>query len=175
MATIPAVSTGVSAQGTVAPKATRIGSQRTELAFWGSLIGLNLLLFVPLFLFQLDETPWLPHFDPQGSLLLTFNQLTVWRESYDPFRISLELITLTALWTFVRVLRTRLMRVTIHLLYLFALLYYLYEALSISIFDRSSTTSIRFLSTALVSYFGVCEFPPGRSVALFCSLSQHWR
>jgi hypothetical protein len=103
--------------------------------FWLTFLALNALLFLPLYLFNAENMSLLP---PAALLAngwwLGVNQLLLWRENLDPLRLSLELTVLVALWVNVRWLQRGWLRITIVLLYLLALAYYLYEAIVVSIY-----------------------------------------
>jgi hypothetical protein len=106
-----------------------------DLVFWGCFLALNALLFLPLYLLNLNEGTS-PHIlaklrdAPQTAL---FN-LFVWRENTDPFRINSELAVMLALWVNVGWLRRGNIRWVMALIYFVALFYYLYESIMIYLY-----------------------------------------
>jgi hypothetical protein len=100
--------------------------------FWLAFALLNLLLFLPLYLLGREMQPVAP-------LLLgddwrtALSHLFVWRAGVDPFRISIELTLLTALWVWVPRLRSLPFRIMATVVYLLALLYAIYEAVVLSV------------------------------------------
>lgn len=109
------------------------GHPNRRFAFWFLL--LNVLLFLPLYLFNQETSTLLP----ATSLFadgwwMGVNRLFLWRDNLDPFRMSLELTFLTALWVNVRPLRRQPFRAIIASLYLLTVCYYLYEAIVVSIY-----------------------------------------
>lgn len=108
---------------------------RPNLHFWLALLTLNTLLFLPLYLLNLESEP-LPSVSSifNNGLWLAVNRLLIWRETLDPFRLSLELVSLIALWILLRPLQRPPIRYGLAALYLLALCYYTYEALMLSIY-----------------------------------------
>ncbi len=109
--------------------------RRPNTLFLLTFFGLNALLFLPFYFLNPDANSLLPPlaiFD-QG-LWDGLNQLFLWRDNLDPFRISLELTLLTALWVMVAPLRRPAAQVLIALVYLLALCYAIYEAIMLSFF-----------------------------------------
>lgn len=104
-------------------------------AFWIFFALLNILLFLPLALLDGDSIALLPPLSvftagPWPAL----NQLVLWRDSLDPWRISIELALVTALWVNVRRLRRRPVAWLIVFVYLLAFAYAIYEAIVVSIY-----------------------------------------
>ncbi|CAN5831651.1 hypothetical protein BH10CHL1_BH10CHL1_35470 [soil metagenome] len=113
----------------------RIEGRRPNLRFWSYFGVLNALLFLPLYLLNKETTSFFP---PStlftDGLWLGINQLFLWRENLDPFRLSIELTLLVALWVNAPRLQSLAFRLLITIVYLLALGYYLYEAIIISIY-----------------------------------------
>jgi hypothetical protein len=108
------------------------GRDHPNLVFWVVFFILNLLLFLPLYLFNQETTTLLPAPSLFADGLL--NGLFLWRENLDPFRLSLELSLLFVLWINVRRWQGSILRGVIMASYLLALCYYLYEAIMLSIY-----------------------------------------
>jgi phosphoglycerol transferase MdoB-like AlkP superfamily enzyme len=98
-----------------------------NLVFWVSFGLLNLLLFLPAFLMEVENATLLPG-------LAGVEHLLVWRGNLDPMRLSLELTLLGALWLTVRWVRRRAVGYGIAVLYLLTFAYYVYEAIVLSVF-----------------------------------------
>lgn len=106
-----------------------------NLIFWLCFCVLNALLFLPLYLLTQESTSFFPGAQiTRDGLWLGVNRLLLWRDNLDPFRISLELSLLCALWVAVRWLRRRGLRVLFVIVYLLALSYAIYEAIMVSIY-----------------------------------------
>jgi len=99
--------------------------------FWLSFTALNVLLFLPAALLNRGDSSLLPSIHSARELL-------GWRENLDPFRLSAELTLLTAVWLFLPGLRAsrwaRPFRGLIAATFLLALLYTIYETLSLSFY-----------------------------------------
>ncbi len=95
--------------------------------FWVAFGLLNLLLFLPAYLLEVENATLLPG-------LAGVEHLLIWRSNLDPFRLSLELTLLGALWLTVRWVRRRAVRYGIAALYLLTFVYYVYEAIVLSVF-----------------------------------------
>ncbi len=97
---------------------------------------LNGLLFLPLYLLNLDSTSLWPLIGWRGidwfSLL---KQLVIGRENFDPFRFNIELFLWMALWVNIRWLRRPGLRHLFVLLYFIILLYYIFEAITVSLYQ----------------------------------------
>lgn len=103
--------------------------------FWGIFLLLNGLLFVPLLALNWESNsllPWVVH-ERDGSRVL-WNRLFFWRTNYDLFRLNLELVILLALWVNVPRLRRSGFGLLVGGVYVLALLYAIYEAVTLSIF-----------------------------------------
>ena len=106
-----------------------------NLCFWLSFATLNTLLFLPMFLLdQQSSSLTLPASTVSDSWWLAINRLFVWRENLDPWRISVELTVLAALWVLVRWVRRPWVGVVFGALYVLAVSYYIYEAIVLSVF-----------------------------------------
>jgi hypothetical protein len=109
-----------------------------NLLFWLSFGLLNGLLFLPIYLLNLDDSSFLPWQGGAGqSAQAVARQLFAWRNNLDVFRLSLEVVLLAALWVNVRSLwrRQRLYRVLFTIGYALALSYALYESISLSLYQ----------------------------------------
>lgn len=62
------------------------------------------------------------------------NKLLIWRDNLDPFRLNVEAPILVALWVHVGWLRGRFYRLLFALIYMIALIYYIYEGVTLSMF-----------------------------------------
>jgi len=98
-----------------------------NLCFWVGFGLLNLLLFLPAYLMEVENATLLPG-------LAGAEHLLIWRGNLDPFRLSLELTLLGALWLTVRWVRRRGVGYAIAALYLLTFVYYVYEAIVLSVF-----------------------------------------
>ncbi|MCX6050373.1 MAG: sulfatase-like hydrolase/transferase [Chloroflexi bacterium] len=117
------------------PRGFRIDGGRPTLRFWLYFGALNGLFFLPLYLLNTETTTFFPPSTIFAEgVWLGLNQVFLWRENLDPFRLSIELTLLVALWVNVPRLRLLAFRLFIILVYLLALGYYLYEAIIISIY-----------------------------------------
>ena len=97
---------------------------------------LNGLLFLPLYLLNWTEATLLPipPTDTENWQLL-FHTLMIDRDNFDPFRVNLELVLLIILWVNLRWLRRPLLRPLFIGAYFFLLSYYIYEAITLSIYQ----------------------------------------
>ena len=106
-----------------------------NLVFWLAFAALNTLLFLPMFLlYQQSSTLAPPASAVADGWWLAVNRLFVWRENLDPWRLSIELTVLAALWVLVRWVRRPWVGVTFGVLYVLAISYYIYEAIVLSVF-----------------------------------------
>ena len=106
-----------------------------NLFFWLAFAALNTLLFLPMFLLdQQSSTLAPPASTVAGGWWLALNRLFVWRENLDPWRLSIELTVLAALWVLVRWVRRPWVGVIFGVLYVLAISYYIYEAIVLSVF-----------------------------------------
>ena len=114
---------------------TRTEGRRPNLRFWLYFGALNALCFLPLYLLNQETTAFLPPLSIfADGWWLGINRLLLWRENLDLFRLSVEFTVLVALWTNVRWLRLRVLRIFIIIVYLLSLAYYGYEAVVRSIY-----------------------------------------
>ncbi|MCB0091438.1 MAG: hypothetical protein KDE54_26285, partial [Caldilineaceae bacterium] len=103
--------------------------------FWLCFFVLNALLFLPLYWLNRDSSSFWPLGNPFRDGLTSFlNGLLVWRDNFDPFRLNVEAPILVALWVHVGWLRGRTYRILFALIYLIALIYYIYEGVALSMF-----------------------------------------
>ena len=103
--------------------------------FWLCFLGLNLLLFLPMYVLNMDATSLLPQPGAsQAGVASILTDLFLFRENADIFRLNLEFCLLVALWLWVARLRRRPFRMILTGLYLLILVYYIYESVSISIY-----------------------------------------
>lgn len=111
--------------------------QRPNLRFVLLWAVVNSLFFWPLYLLNQETTFFWPAPTPTTAWGLWLNQLLLWRENLDPFRLSLELILVVALWCNLRGLQRPLLRIVIVLVTLLALIYYCYEAVMLSFYHTT--------------------------------------
>jgi hypothetical protein len=77
-----------------------------DLVFWVCFSALNLLLFLPWYLFnQKITTLWPLSASLDSAPLDVIKELALRRENLDPFRLNLEITLLVALWVMVGWLR----------------------------------------------------------------------
>ncbi len=128
----------------IRPRSNRWLGQRPRLAqypqaiFWSCFLLLNLLLFLPLYLLHWQEAsfwPWSNRAAADGQTL--WRQLMISRENFDPFRIHIELFLLTVLWVNVGWLRRPRLRHLFSTLYLLTLCYYIYEAITLALYQST--------------------------------------
>ncbi len=115
-----------------------LAASHPNLMFWLSLALLNGLLFLPLYLLNLDDSSFWPVQPRAGQTVkVAAQQLFLWRNNPDIFRLSLEVVILAALWVNVRWLwrRQRLYRVLFAVGYILAVSYALYESISLSLYQ----------------------------------------
>lgn len=111
-----------------------------DLLFWGSLLVLNLLLFLPLYLLNRDSTTFLP-LPPSwtANLAETLKQLFLWRNNLDIFRLNAEILLLVALWVYLPWLRRsrwrRLFCWLFAAIYFMVLSYAVYESVTLSLYQ----------------------------------------
>lgn len=109
--------------------------RRPNLVFWAGLSTCQALLFLPLYLLQRQTSSLFPMvLLPGEPAWQVAGQLFLWRDNLDPWRLSLELTLLLALWCNFYWLRRPLMRGLIIGFYVVALFYALYEAVVVSIY-----------------------------------------
>ncbi|MBK8047172.1 MAG: sulfatase-like hydrolase/transferase [Anaerolineales bacterium] len=117
------------------PQKTNWLQTHPNLVFWASFVVLNSLLFAPMYLLNQEGATLVP--GPElfkDGYWVGINQLFVWRENPDPFRFSLELTIVAALWACVAWVRRRWLRWLVLVVYIVALAYYVYEAIVVSIY-----------------------------------------
>ncbi|MBX3010044.1 MAG: sulfatase-like hydrolase/transferase [Caldilineaceae bacterium] len=104
--------------------------------FLASFLLLNLLLFLPLYLLNWDDAALFPAAELLGWDWRTdLQHLLIWRKNVDPFRWNVELIVLVALWINIGRLRRPSVRWLLIALYFLTLFYYIYEAVTLSIYQ----------------------------------------
>ncbi len=69
----------------------------TDLKFWLGFLGLNLLLFLPLYLLNIQHSTFFPRLEMFSEGILTTLKKLFSRENYDVFRLNLELTLLVGL------------------------------------------------------------------------------
>jgi hypothetical protein len=110
-------------------------SEHPNLLFWLLFFSLSVLLFLPLYLLNIETSTLLP---PWPSFAkgwwAALQSLVIWRENLDPFRLSLEWTLLIALWSNLRRLHHPFLQWAIIAFYLLALVYETYEAIMVSIY-----------------------------------------
>ena len=94
---------------------------------------LNCLLFLPLFLLNIEETRVLP--GTADELRQVLPDLFLSRENYDIFRLNLEFLILVTVWATVRQLRRPAFRALLIAIYFVALAYAVYEGITLSIWQ----------------------------------------
>lgn len=112
---------------TAEPTAEQARSQHRPTArFWFGFLGLNLLLFLPGYLFTVSDSVWLPQIDDRWA-----TSLFVWRNNLDVFRLHLEWTLLVTVWVSWAGLRTgrfgRIYRLLAALGFVLAFAYAVYE------------------------------------------------
>jgi hypothetical protein len=111
-------------------------AKRANPVFLLCFLLLNLLLFLPLYLLNREDATFLPIAELFGrDWRADLQAIFVWRKNIDPFRWNIELVMLVGLWVNIGYLRQRLLRLFFILLYFLTLLYYAYEAITISIYQ----------------------------------------
>ncbi|MEZ4679060.1 MAG: hypothetical protein R2932_33075 [Caldilineaceae bacterium] len=117
------------------PKAP-IGVNHAGVTFLVGFLLLNCLLFLPLYLLNWEETTFLPLTMQRSSDWHAFaRNLFVMRENFDPFRFNIELVLLIVLLVNIRWLRRPGLRLFFVLFYFLGLSYYIYEAITLSIYQ----------------------------------------
>jgi hypothetical protein len=111
-----------------------------NLLFWFAYLTLNSLLFLPLYLLNLDSTTFLPLSAlAANNPAETGKQLLVWRNNLDIFRLNAEILLLLTLWVYLPWLRRspahRLFRWFFGLVYVSALSYAIYESVMLSTYQ----------------------------------------
>lgn len=104
--------------------------------FLACFLLLNLLLFLPLYLLNRDDAVLFPVSELLGWDWWTdLQHFLIWRQNIDPFRWNVELIILVALWINIGHLRRPSVRWLLITLYFFTLFYYIYEAITLSVYQ----------------------------------------
>ncbi len=99
-------------------------------------LALNGLLFLPLYLLNLDSTSlWPMSLSSGADWVALLKQLVIGRENFDPFRFNIELFLWMALWVNIRWLRRPGLRHLFVLLYFIILIYYICEAITVSLYQ----------------------------------------
>lgn len=118
----------------VAPtRASSPARRHPNATFWALFTLLNLLLFLPRYLFNMESETLLPQSLWRDGWWLGLNQLLLWRSNLDPWRLSVELTALVALWAWIPALRRPALRRVVMGIYIFTLIYAAYEAVMASI------------------------------------------
>src|SRR3954471_20250148 len=120
---------------TMQSKASDRPRRHPDLIFWGCFLVLNLLLFLPFYLINIDENASIHLLQTLHDKPLTglFN-IFIWRDDADPFRLNTELVIMLALWVNVGWLRRGFVRWLLTFIYFFALLYYIYESIMVYLY-----------------------------------------
>jgi hypothetical protein len=113
---------------------TALVQRRPTLFFWGAFLVLNALLFLPFYLLNRPASALFPVVGGGDGVWRVASQVLLWRENLDPWRLSLELTLLVAIWSRFWWVRRRIVRVLIVGFYPIALAYALYEAVVTSIY-----------------------------------------
>lgn len=117
-------------------KSIRRGPATSRATFVICFLLLNGLLFVPLSALNwegMTRSPFAMRNAGDGAAL--WHQLVVSRETFDPFRLNIELFLLIVLLINIRWLRRAGLRHLFIGLYFFTLCYYIYEAVTLSIYQ----------------------------------------
>jgi phosphoglycerol transferase MdoB-like AlkP superfamily enzyme len=106
-----------------------------DLLFWMTFLGLNFLLFLPLYLLNVESTNFLPlPLAERLGLGEALTRLMVWRANYDLFRINLEVALLAVIWVNVAWIRRPIYRIVFLLVYFITLSYYIYESIMLTFY-----------------------------------------
>ncbi len=106
-----------------------------DFRFWLAFLGLNALLFLPLYLLNAESSSFLPLLPAAGGNAGdAVAQLLLWRPNYDLFRINLEIAIFAVVWVNVAWIRHPAFRALFLIVYFSALAYYIYESIMLSIF-----------------------------------------
>ncbi|NJN83724.1 MAG: hypothetical protein HC802_16585 [Caldilineaceae bacterium] len=106
-----------------------------NLAFWLCFVLLNGLFFVPFYALNTDSSTLWPLTGLDAERGQVLHQLLVWRDNLDFFRLSAEFVLLVSLWVFVARVRVWFVRPWMVAVTLVSLLYYLYEALLVTLYQ----------------------------------------
>lgn len=114
----------------------RLTNRHPNRIFLFCFLLLNLLLFLPLYLLNRDDTTFLPLADLVGrDWGADLQHLLLWRKNIDPFRWNVELVILVGLWANISRLRRPGIRTLFIGLYFLTLFYYSYEAITLTIYQ----------------------------------------
>ncbi|MCB9139937.1 MAG: hypothetical protein H6642_16460 [Caldilineaceae bacterium] len=106
-----------------------------DLLFWLVFLGLNFLLFLPLYALNAESSHFLPFFQVAGTSWREWPaHLMIWRDNYDLFRVNLEIALLAVIWVYIAWLRRPVYRWIFLVIYLVALAYYLYESIMLTFY-----------------------------------------
>jgi hypothetical protein len=105
-----------------------------DLLFWGALLILNGLLFLPAYLFNQESSRLLPFATIRHDGWHLLQDLAVARPNFDLFRLNLELFVFITLWIFVKPLQRGWVRGLFTTLYLLIFGYYIYEGISLFVY-----------------------------------------
>lgn len=109
---------------------------RPNVIYLSTFCLLNLLLFLPSYLLNYDEgLSFTPQAVWQQPVVVTIRQLWLWRDTVDPFRLNLELAIGAALWVSLRPVRRRWLQPLFMAIYFLTFCYYLYDAITRSIYQ----------------------------------------
>lgn len=99
-----------------------------EIWFWGVVVLLNFLFFVPIYLFYEYRTQFFPSFEtPKPTTAIIFNTFFVERSNLDIFRFQFEWLMVTVLWIWFRPIRQKWVLNLIYVLFWVQLVYMIYE------------------------------------------------
>jgi hypothetical protein len=116
-----------------------ISIRHPDVIFWVCFFILNGLLFLPLYLLNQETTS----FFPLSAIVAsdTFQQLVLWRNNLDVFRLNAEIPLIMALWVAIPWLRAphkeRWFRWIFLAVYILGLSYYVYEAIMLSLYQSN--------------------------------------
>lgn len=114
----------------------RLTSRHPNRIFLLCFLLLNLLLFLPLYWLNRDDASFLPLADFFGrDWSADLQHLLLWRKNIDPFRWNVELVILVGLWANLGRLRRPGIRTLFIGLYFLTLFYYIYEAITLTIYQ----------------------------------------
>ncbi|MCS6827600.1 MAG: hypothetical protein NZ553_13375 [Caldilinea sp.] len=112
----------------------RLHKRYPNLLFWLSFLVLNVLLFLPMAMVSEENALAPPALPVEGGWQSALGHLLIWRESLDPWRISVELTAMTALWVWLGKWRRKWLGALFGLIYMLMLTYSLYEAIVTGIY-----------------------------------------
>lgn len=115
----------------------RNGQVKSNRAFWVRFLVVNTLLFLPFSLLDQEATLF-PRTLFADGWWLGVNRMLIWRPNLDPWRVSVELVVLVALWANLQRLQQATFRVIIGGIYLLALCYYAYEAVMTAVYHTDA-------------------------------------